>query len=62
MDSGLSSTAMGACVTPKHYHNYANKYGVRTADKRQRIDDDLDRQRRDQEIVNNKTWGMGCNE
>ena len=48
-------------MSPKHYYNYARKYGVRSADRRQHSDERLEAGRREQELVNNKTWGMGCN-
>ncbi len=41
-------------MTPKHYYNYRRKYGERAADKRQRIDDDCERQRRDREDMRNR--------
>lgn len=49
-------------MTPEHYYNYRQKYGQRSADKRLAVDRRLEQERRDQEIVNNKTSGMGCNE
>ena len=49
-------------MTPKHYYNYRRKHGERAADRRQASDEGLERGRREQEAVNAKTWGMGCNE
>lgn len=49
-------------MTPEHYYNYRQKYGQRSADKRLALDRRIEEGRREQERVNNKTWGMGCNE
>lgn len=49
-------------MTPEHYYNYRSKYGRRSEDKALAIDREYERNRLEQERVNNKTWGMGCNE
>lgn len=49
-------------MTPEHYYNYRQKYGQRAADTRLSADRRIERERSEQDIVNRKARGMGCNE